>query len=199
MGYTLTRLGVENASAGATAPSFGEKGVRASAISSGNADIANTVDAANAANAAVAAAARAADGHRSRAAFDYQRKMLRNGKVRHIGAFESLSMWLKGLADGRAGLPRLAQSGRWESPKLLREARAYNEACDRVWGALQLDLKKRYALVPTLVSHARRCEEGIGRLTMQLDAMKPGEEYFTAKKCGEAVDIRIFVRIICAV
>lgn len=60
---------------------------------------------------------------------EIQKKMLRHAKVKHLGIFEAMNLSFVGKNDGRAGLPRQAQSGQFnptveidfEKPQFLSE------------------------------------------------------------------------------
>ena len=115
-----------------------------------------------------------------------QRRMLRSAKAKHLGFFEAITMNFLGKSDGRAELPRQAQNGNWESPRLRKESSAYNEFCDRAWGTTQLDLKNDYTAVGVLIDTIKRDEEALEHLLMKAP-QAPDELYLTTRMSGEEV------------
>ena len=113
-----------------------------------------------------------------------QRKMLKKGKVKHLGFVEAVSMSYFGKSDGKAGLPRESKNGDWESPRLHKESKAYSEFCDRAWGTAQLDLMDDYTKVGLLIDEIRRKEEILEQL-MRMAPKQPDETYFTTRMSGE--------------
>ena len=93
------------------------------------------------------------------------RKSLMRGRVRHLGPVEALGLKLAGRIDGGRGLPRqLGTNGPWSSPHLQREVHAYEEACAKAWGGLQLLEEETYADLHQLedkLTEARREAAGV--------------------------------------
>lgn len=78
--------------------------------------------------------------HSSELAWD-----LRRGKNRKLGILETIGLKLAGKADGKAGLPKDAGSGRWSSAFMAKEETSFAEYCDRLWGNQQIKLHSAHA------------------------------------------------------
>lgn len=111
--------------------------------------------------------------------------VLRKGKVKNIGIFERIALWIAGYLDGKRGLPRDGTSG-WMSPYIDKEVRSYDEFASRMWGRLQVEEEEDYARLGELMDSIAHTISLLKEAKSALDGAEKKEPAGNLRKKGES-------------
>lgn len=112
---------------------------------------------------------------------------LSKGKVKGIGFIEGIGLRIAGRIDGKRGLPRKHGGSGWNSPRLDRELRSFDEFSSRMWGLLQIEVEDEYARLDELMDSIKHVQEQLKSAKEELEkALSDDKTPSTARKHGES-------------